>query len=323
MSRLRRVGPVERPGGRRGGRDVERGARSHPCPRQVAARAARLPRALGRRHADGRRGRRHERAPRRPDRPRARARRRDGRRRARDLLAVPEPRALRRGPGGPGQGRRHRAGHHRARRRAARSAALPALLRGVAALLHDARLLAGGTGFDAVQGAIAAQPGGELTFRLDAARFVHDAVPPDDVLLAGLSDDPALRTSTTRPTSTTCAGSHRWRPLCARTASGSSRTRGSRRSSATPASRRPSPASWNASILRPTSAPFGQVVLSPIDATGIRTPLVRVPADPLVLGLQPRPHSRRPATAGRRGASSRPTRRSTVGYATPAACSTR
>ena len=150
-----------------------------------------------------------------------------------------------------------------------------------AALLRDARMLAGRTGFDAVQGAIAAQPGGELTFRLDAARFVDEAVPSDDALLAGLSDDPALRTSTTTPYLDYL---RRLAPLEA-----ALRENGQWFF----------PHPWLTTFLGDTGVeetvagelerldppvdlgPFGQVVLSPIDATSIGTPLVRMPEGPL------------------------------------------
>jgi cytokinin dehydrogenase len=61
------------------------------------------------------------------------------------------------------------------------------------AMLNDARLLAGDRRFDAVQGAIAAAPGGDIAFRLDAARYFTGDASDDGALLAGLSDDPAPR----------------------------------------------------------------------------------------------------------------------------------
>jgi hypothetical protein len=51
--------------------------------------------------------------------------------------------------------------------------------------------------FDAVQGAIAAAPGGGLAFRLDAAKNFNGDPPDDDVLLDGLSDVSARRRPTT------------------------------------------------------------------------------------------------------------------------------
>jgi cytokinin dehydrogenase len=63
----------------------------------------------------------------------------------------------------------------------------------LATMLGDERLLSGDNRFDAVQGAIAAAPGGGLAFRLDAAKYFTGDPPGDDVLLAGLSDEPAKR----------------------------------------------------------------------------------------------------------------------------------
>ena len=44
-----------------------------------------------------------------------------------------------------------------------------------------------------MQGAIVAAPGGGLAFRLDAAKNFNGDPPDDNVLLAGLSDDPGER----------------------------------------------------------------------------------------------------------------------------------
>ena len=67
----------------------------------------------------------------------------------------------------------------------------------LATMLTDERLLSGDCRFDAVQGAIVAVPGGGIAFRLDAAKNFNGDPPDDDVLLAGLSDDPAQRQPTT------------------------------------------------------------------------------------------------------------------------------
>ena len=67
----------------------------------------------------------------------------------------------------------------------------------LATMLRDERLLSGDNRFDAVQGAIVAAPGGGFAFRLDAAKNVNGDPPDDNVLLAGLSDDPAQRQPTT------------------------------------------------------------------------------------------------------------------------------
>jgi FAD/FMN-containing dehydrogenase len=66
----------------------------------------------------------------------------------------------------------------------------------LATMLRDERLLSGDNRFDAVQGAIVTAPGG-FAFRLDAAKNFNGDPPDDNVLLAGLSDDPAQRQPTT------------------------------------------------------------------------------------------------------------------------------
>ena len=66
----------------------------------------------------------------------------------------------------------------------------------LAAMLEDARVLAGDDRFDAVQGAILPAPSGGWLFRLDAAKFFTGNLPDDDKLLAGLSDDPTQRQPT-------------------------------------------------------------------------------------------------------------------------------
>ena len=63
----------------------------------------------------------------------------------------------------------------------------------LATMLRDERLLSADNRFDAMQGAIVAAPGGGLAFRLDAAKNFNGDPPDDNVLLAGLSDDPAQR----------------------------------------------------------------------------------------------------------------------------------
>jgi cytokinin dehydrogenase len=63
----------------------------------------------------------------------------------------------------------------------------------LATMLRDERLLCGDNRFDAVQGAIVGAPVGGIAFRLDAAKNFNGDPPDDNVLLAGLSDDPAQR----------------------------------------------------------------------------------------------------------------------------------
>ena len=67
----------------------------------------------------------------------------------------------------------------------------------LATMLRDERMLSGDDRFDAVQGAIVAAPTGGLGFRLDAAKNFTGHLPDDNVLLAGLSDDPTQRQPTT------------------------------------------------------------------------------------------------------------------------------
>jgi cytokinin dehydrogenase len=67
----------------------------------------------------------------------------------------------------------------------------------LATMLRDQRLLSADHRFDAVQGAIVAAPSGGLAFRLDAVQTFNGDPPDGDVLLAGLSDDPAQRQPTT------------------------------------------------------------------------------------------------------------------------------
>ncbi|RZL92010.1 MAG: FAD-binding protein, partial [Variovorax sp.] len=64
-------------------------------------------------------------------------------------------------------------------------------------MVRDERLLAAEGRFDAVQGAIAAIPTGDWTFKIDAVKQFSDAPPDDAALLAGLSDDrPEAKPST-------------------------------------------------------------------------------------------------------------------------------
>jgi cytokinin dehydrogenase len=67
----------------------------------------------------------------------------------------------------------------------------------LATMLRDERLLSGDNRFDAVLGAIVAAPSSGIAFRLDAAKNFTGEPPDDNVLLAGLSDDPAQRQPTT------------------------------------------------------------------------------------------------------------------------------
>ena len=66
----------------------------------------------------------------------------------------------------------------------------------LAAMVRDSRMLAGDDRFDVVKGAILPAAAGGWTFQLDVAKGFSGPAPDDGVLLAGLSDDPALRQPT-------------------------------------------------------------------------------------------------------------------------------
>jgi cytokinin dehydrogenase len=148
-------------------------------------------------------------------------------------------------------------------------------------MLRDARVLAGDDRFDAVQGAILAAPGGGFAYRLDVATYFDSKPPNDDTLLAGLSDDPARRESTTLAYVDYL---HRLAPLeAALRANGQWHF----------------PHPWlmtfvgdlhvesvvNAELaaLEPATdlGPLGLVALSPIRTSAISSPLLRMPSDEL------------------------------------------
>ena len=277
---LSRIGPVELDQVSVGAGATWSEVLAATSPRQDAARA---PDTAPSAAPTGRRALAVPAAPRRADRPRARARRRDAARAS--ACAAPDPgtasSSTRSGRAWARSPLIVRATPQAPSPRRAQCGGSSSSTQSAAALLRDARMLAGRTGVRRRAGRdrCAARRRAHLPARRRTLRRRGRAV--DDVLLAGLSDDPALRTSDDDALPRLPAPARsRWRPLCARTASGSSLTRGSRRSSATPASRRPSPTSWNASILRSTWARRPDGALAS-DATSIATPLVRVPADPL------------------------------------------
>ena len=151
----------------------------------------------------------------------------------------------------------------------------------LAAMLHDSRLLAGDDRFDVVKGAILPAATGGWTFQLDVAKgFIGPAL-DDGVLLAGLSDDPALR----QPTSMV------YLDHAGRLAALEDALRADGRWAF--------PHPWLATFvgdsavesvvsaeLERLNAPadlgrFGQVVLSPMRTQAITSPLVRLPPEPL------------------------------------------
>ncbi len=151
----------------------------------------------------------------------------------------------------------------------------------LATMLKDARLLSGDDRFDAVQGAILPTPSGGIAFRLDAARNFDANPPDDDLLLAGLSDDPALREPATldyfdylnRLSALEAAARangqwsfpHPWLT----TFVGDSRVE--------------SVVDAELALLTPAVdlGPLGQIVLSPIRRAAISSPLLRMPSDDL------------------------------------------
>jgi FAD/FMN-containing dehydrogenase len=111
-------------------------------------------------------------------------------------------------------------------------------------MLKDERLLAADNRFDAVQGAVMPTPDG-WQYRLDAVAPFSAKKPPDDsALLTGLSDNRPVAELNTLPISTISTGLPCWSSVCAKTANGSSRIRGSPPSSVTPRSNPWSVASW-------------------------------------------------------------------------------
>jgi cytokinin dehydrogenase len=154
----------------------------------------------------------------------------------------------------------------------------------LAAMLRDARLLAGDNRFDVVQGAIAfpPPPATNWAYRLDCAKFFTGTPPNDATMLAGLTDNQAQRVLTTL---TYFDYSNRLAALEALLRSngqwfnphpwlttfiGDSRVE----------------AVVNDEVSRTNPAndlgPFGQIVLSPLRRSTITSPLLRKPSDSLM-----------------------------------------
>jgi len=151
----------------------------------------------------------------------------------------------------------------------------------LAAMLNDARLLARDGRFDVVKGAILPAAVGGWTFQLDVATSFTGPAPDDGVLLAGLSDDPALRQPASmayldylgrlagleealradgrwafpHPWLTTFVGDSAVEPVVS-----------------AELDRLDAPADLGR---------FGQVVLSPVRTQAVTSPLVRLPPEPL------------------------------------------
>jgi len=146
-------------------------------------------------------------------------------------------------------------------------------------LLKDERLLATDQRFDAAQGSAALTPNG-WSFRLDVIKKILDRPPNDDELLADLSDDRSLLQTSTLPylaylgrlgaLEQTLRGNGQWffpHPWLT-TFVGDSQVEAF--------------VSGELARLTPSDlGPYGQVLLSAFRKQGVRTPLLRLPSDPL------------------------------------------
>ena len=151
----------------------------------------------------------------------------------------------------------------------------------LSAMLRDTRLLTAERRFDVVRGALLPTPGGGWTYRLELVAYFTDQPPSDATLLDGLIDNPDRREAGTEPyevfvrrldaleealrTSGQWFLPHPWLT----TFVGDSRVE----------------AVLGAELPRLDPArdlgPFGQVVLSPLRADAIASPLLRSPEDRL------------------------------------------
>jgi FAD/FMN-containing dehydrogenase len=151
----------------------------------------------------------------------------------------------------------------------------------LSAMLRDARLLAGDSRFDAVQGAILPAPDGGWTFRLEAAAYTGGAARDLDMSLAGLSDDPGRRQSMA---STYLDHANRLVPLeSALRANGQWHHPHPWLTTFVGDSRVESVVRDELERLDPASdlGQFGQIVVSPIRRSAVTSPLLRLPADDL------------------------------------------
>jgi cytokinin dehydrogenase len=149
--------------------------------------------------------------------------------------------------------------------------------------------------FDAVQGAIVGAPGGGIAFRLDAVKNFNGDPPDENVLLAGLSDDPAQRQPTTIE----------YFDYLNRFAAFEAALRGNRQwffphpwlMTFIGDSQVESVVNTELDALNPAMdlGPFGQVALVPIRRSAISSPLLRMPADDLCFAFN---LVRIPATSG-------------------------
>jgi cytokinin dehydrogenase len=150
----------------------------------------------------------------------------------------------------------------------------------LATMLEDQRLLTAERRFDAVQGAVLPTPTGTWLFRLDLVKDLYGSPPDEAALLAGLSDDRARAELSTLPyldyldrlaalerllrSEGWWSSPHPWLTTFVGDAAVEAVV-----------------ADELAALTPADLGPLGQVVVSPIAAASVRTPLLRLPPDPL------------------------------------------
>jgi FAD/FMN-containing dehydrogenase len=174
------------------------------------------------------------------------------------------------------------------------------------AMVGDQRRLAAEHRFEAVQGAILAAPAGGWTFRLELVKELSGSPPDDGELLAGLADDRPRAEPSTLPyldyldrlvtlEQALRANGQWWFPHPWLT------------TFVGDAAVEPVVAGELARLTPADLGPLGQVALSPILRASVRSPLLRLPADPLcyAFNLIRLPPTDDPAVAGRLVAANR------------------
>ncbi|MGH3760759.1 FAD-binding protein [Actinophytocola sp.] len=151
----------------------------------------------------------------------------------------------------------------------------------LATMLKDQRLLSGDNRFDVVQGAIVAPPSGGFAFRIDAVKYFTGSPPDDAALVAGLSDIPDARRVSTLA----------YFDYLNRLAALEALLRGNGQwffphpwlTSFVGDSQVESVVNTELDNLNPPEdlGQFGQVILSPIKKSAIKSPLMRLPSDGL------------------------------------------
>ena len=151
----------------------------------------------------------------------------------------------------------------------------------LAELLEDARRTTSDGRFDVVRGALLPAPEGGWAYRLELVRYLTDPPTSDAELLAGLADDPARRESGTEPYATFV---HRLDALeAALRASGQWFLPHPWLTTFVGDSQVEAVVRRELARLDPVTdlGPLGQVVLSPVARRAVRTPLLRLPEEPL------------------------------------------